>query len=410
MGEGHEKNANNLEAYCVRNRKFFNEGRVFAVILTEEAGSTATSYNKCLSEARFSGHIVFTQIRRFVVVRCKREFCYACPIFTYSKRATLKRGVRAAEHGIAYSYGQQPKLLPGETGIIKSSLAVSMAQGEPILDIASRIYYGIHHPIQYNVKVKDIGQVLPNHVPALIGNWKAEDDRETMQAFDVTETAEDPELPDVPEETVPQSPTSHEDLHLYHPQNNVYGYDAKIAPHMYHPKHNPYGYHPKNNTHGYHPESNQCSYHPRYNPYGYHPQKAPFCYHPQFSPFGYHGELNVHGYHPDVTAFNFHPQSNPMGYHPAHNVYGYHPDKNPHGYHQQHHPYGYHPTLYPDNYHPTWKPQGLYYRHTSSTVVATPSENATTESDEEEAEYEDEEDGGEEDREGSEEEDLALVR
>jgi hypothetical protein len=64
----------------------------------------------------------------------------------------------------------------------------------------NRIYYGIHHPIQYNVKVKDVGQVLPHHVPNLIGNWKAEDESEMRQTAEVIATAEKPELPYVSEE------------------------------------------------------------------------------------------------------------------------------------------------------------------------------------------------------------------
>jgi hypothetical protein len=292
--------------------------------------------------------------------------------------------VRPEEHGIAYSNGQEAKLLRGEKDIKKRPIAVAMTQDVPMLHIASRIYYGIHHPIQYNVKVKDIGQVLPHHLPILIGNWKAEDAGETRQAAEVTASAEEPELPYLPEEYegesddesspmqhAPPSPTSYKDPHLYHPKNNVYGYDAKINPHMYHPIQNQYGYHPKNNTHGFHPQSNQCGYHPKHNPHGYHPQKTPFCYHPQFSPYGYHGHLNVHGYHPDVTPFNFHPHSNYLGYHPTynahgyhpqHNLYGYHPDQNPHGYHPQHHPYGYHPTHNPNNYHPKWNLNGAFYQ------------------------------------------------
>jgi hypothetical protein len=380
-------------AFYVRDRKFFHEGKVFAVIFSETAGSTATSYNSSLSEARFSGHYVHTQSRRFVVVRQKREFCYACPIYTYSNRATTKRGVRPEEHGIAYSKGQEPKLVPGEEGINKRPIAVAMAQDVSALHIASRIYYGIHHPIRYNVKVKDIGLVLSDHLPALIGNWKAEDAGETRQAAEVTAAAEEPELPHLPEEIedkhgdVPQHPTSRKDPHMYDPKTNVYGYDAKINPHMYHPIHNQYGYHPKNNTHGFHPQSNRCSYHPEHNPHGYHPQKAPFCYHPQFSTFGFHGQLNINGYHPDVTPFNYHPQSNyggyhpehnAHGYHPQHNIFGYHPDHNPHGYHPvnnaygyhadnntygyhpQHNQYGYHPTQNPNAYNPTWNPQGHY--------------------------------------------------
>jgi hypothetical protein len=394
-----------LQAYYVRDRKFFVEGKVFAVIFSETAGSTAaTSYNSSISnmtEARFSGHFVYTQSRRFVVVRSKREFCFACPIFTYSKRATLKRGVRAEEHGIAYSNGQEPKLLKGEKGIKKPSLAVAMAPGEQNLHIASRIYYGIHHPIQYNVKVKDIGQVIPHHVPALIGNWKAEDEGETRQAPEVTAAAEEPELPNLPEEhedesgDIPQSPTAQRDPHKYHSKNNVWGYDVRKNPHMYHPTHNPHGYHPNNNAHGYHPTSNACSYHPEYNPQGHHPQMAPFCYHPRFSAFGYHAHLNVDGYHPEFTPFNYHPESNHLGYHPEHNVYGYHPEKNPHGYHPQYHRYGYHPTHNPDAYHPTWKPQGHSYGYATGTVVASQEHSAVIGSGDEEegGGYEEEEDG-----------------
>jgi hypothetical protein len=365
------------QAFFLRDRKFFQEGKVFAVIFSETAGATATSYNSSISEARFSGHFVHTQSRRFVVVRQRREFCYACPIFTYSNRATTERGVRPEEHGIVYSDGQGPRFLPGEKGIRKPSIAIAMAQDEPDLHIASRIYYGIHHPIQYNVKVKDIGQVLPHHLPTLIGNWKSEDDSETREAAEVTASAEEPELLNVSEEE--HDYESGEDPHLYDPKNNVHGYDFRINPHMYHPVYNPYGYHPENNTHGYHPSSNPCSYHPKNNPYGYHPQKAPFCYHPQFGLFGFHGQLNMHGYHPEVTPFNFHPQSNYLGYHPKHNAYGYHPDhnlygynpeENPHGYHPQHHPYGYHPTHNPNAYHPQWKPQGNYYVTSDSVGVS----------------------------------------
>jgi hypothetical protein len=98
------------------------------------------------------------------------------PIFTYGNRGTTKRGVRAEEHGIIYSWGNTPQLVQGESGITKQSIGVQMSDGVPDLHISSRVYYGLHHPIQYNVKVKDIGQVLASHVPALIGNWKSEDD------------------------------------------------------------------------------------------------------------------------------------------------------------------------------------------------------------------------------------------
>jgi hypothetical protein len=182
--------------YYVRSKDFFHEGRVFAVIISESAGHThaskqpITAYNSSESIDRVPSQNVYTSIRRFIVVRQKREFCYACPIYTYAGRATMKPGVNPSEHGMAYSWGQDPQLLPGEEGIRKLSVAVATASGEPSLGVASRIYYGIHHPVQYNVKVKDIGYVPQEHIPTLIRNWREEDNGSTEQEYDITATGE----------------------------------------------------------------------------------------------------------------------------------------------------------------------------------------------------------------------------
>ncbi|KAF2818652.1 hypothetical protein CC86DRAFT_155049 [Ophiobolus disseminans] len=187
-------------AYYVRKKDFFFVGRIFAVIMNETAGADyngrdVTDYNSSTSwnAVKYKDNYVYTNVRRFVVVRQKREFCYACPIFTYSGKATTKRGVRPSEHGIAYSHGHQPQLLDGEGGITKPSIPVVMSQDVPALVPASRIYYGIHHPIQYNVKVKEIGYVAQVYVSTLIGNWKNEDDGDTEQSAEVTNNAEVPE-------------------------------------------------------------------------------------------------------------------------------------------------------------------------------------------------------------------------
>lgn len=149
---------------------------MFAIIMNETAGST-TDYNtsRSINEVKYEGNYVYTNVRRFIVVRQKREFCFACPIFTYSGKATTKYGVHAREHAIAYTSGYSPQPLAGEYGITKTSIGIIMTQNNPALNAASRIYFGIHHPIQYNVKVKEIGYVQPDHVPYLIGNWKEED-------------------------------------------------------------------------------------------------------------------------------------------------------------------------------------------------------------------------------------------
>ncbi|KAF2625107.1 hypothetical protein BU25DRAFT_372725 [Macroventuria anomochaeta] len=180
-------------SFQVRSSSFFSEGRAFAVMWNETAGATLkpVDYNtsRSLSEVKHAGNIVYTNVRRFVVVRRKREFCFACPIFTYSQRGTTKNGVRASEHAIVHSWGKSPQLIQGEIGITKPSIAIVMAEGVPPLHFASRIYFGIHHPIQYNVKVKDIGYVPSDQVHTLIGNW-TEENEGTNQASDVTANAD----------------------------------------------------------------------------------------------------------------------------------------------------------------------------------------------------------------------------
>jgi hypothetical protein len=111
---------------------------------------------------------------------------FSSPIFTYGNRATTKKGVVPDEHAIAYSYGNSPQLLYGEQESSKEPICIVMSPGERPLSMASRIYFGIHHPIQYNVKVKDLGYVLESCIPNLLGYWNQENGNDTQQAAEVT--------------------------------------------------------------------------------------------------------------------------------------------------------------------------------------------------------------------------------
>ncbi|ORY18201.1 hypothetical protein BCR34DRAFT_554387 [Clohesyomyces aquaticus] len=164
--------------YYVRERKFFVVGKMFSVLFPEPTGGPPTRYNDSASFAtvRF-GEQVHAQIRRFIIVQCRKEYCYACPVFTYSGRGTLKPGVRAHQHSIVYNSGYAPTPLQGETGMNKNSIEIIGVPGTSPLNQASRIYFGIQHPIQYNVRVKDLGQVIESHIPRLLGYWRLENDR-----------------------------------------------------------------------------------------------------------------------------------------------------------------------------------------------------------------------------------------
>lgn len=56
-------------------------GQVFAVLFTEAAGmnsaiNAVTDYNTALSRVRYN-ELAYTQVRRFIIVRRRRGFCYA---------------------------------------------------------------------------------------------------------------------------------------------------------------------------------------------------------------------------------------------------------------------------------------------------------------------------------------------
>jgi hypothetical protein len=92
----------------------------------------------------------------------------ASTIFTYGGRGTTKPGVIPDEHAIMYSSQYSPRLLQGETVLSKMPIPVVMNHGVRALSASSRVYFALHHPIQYNVKVMDVGYVHPDWLPYLL--------------------------------------------------------------------------------------------------------------------------------------------------------------------------------------------------------------------------------------------------
>lgn len=96
----------------------------------------------------------------------------------------------ADEHAIAYSVGQEPQLVQGEAPLRKSPIPVVMEDNNKALVPASRIYFAIHHPIQYCVKVKNLGYVHPDYLPTFLGYWNQENS-DSKQDIEVTQDSGD---------------------------------------------------------------------------------------------------------------------------------------------------------------------------------------------------------------------------
>jgi hypothetical protein len=80
----------------------------------------------------------------------------------------------------------EPQLVQGEASLRKYPIPIVMEDGSRPLVAASRIYFAIHHPIQYNVKVKNLGYVHPDMLPTFLGYWNQENS-DSRQDSEVTQ-------------------------------------------------------------------------------------------------------------------------------------------------------------------------------------------------------------------------------
>lgn len=129
-------------------RKFFTVGKVFIVLWVEPAGgSLVTSYERGTSLGKF-GELVFSKVRRFVVIREADNYCSALPIASYSKQGVSKLGVKKSEHCIIHSTKDPPSPLPlelakrGEEGMRPLPIKVDVDDLTETLDDFSRLNFG----------------------------------------------------------------------------------------------------------------------------------------------------------------------------------------------------------------------------------------------------------------------------
>lgn len=100
-------------------------------------------------------------------------------ISTYSERGTLKPGCNPREHAVIYNKGIDPETcyLEGEreNGLCKEPIEVDAGNSGSYLKPRSRIRFGKAYSIEWNVKVKDIGKVVPRDMSKLLAYYEEED-------------------------------------------------------------------------------------------------------------------------------------------------------------------------------------------------------------------------------------------
>lgn len=142
---------------------------LYSEAASEQLARRQNNDNDAITVVRFN-QSVYSQIRRFVIVEVRRGFVYACAISTYSGRGVLKPGCLPSEHTIVYAQGASPTYLQGEyeAGMTKEPIEIIPADSSVTIIPTSRLRLGKIYPVEWNVKVKDIGQVHPEHLSKLL--------------------------------------------------------------------------------------------------------------------------------------------------------------------------------------------------------------------------------------------------
>jgi hypothetical protein len=101
---------------------------------------------------------------------------YVSAISTYGGQGVLKPGCKASEHTIVYLAGTQPNPLYGERekGLTKDAIEIKPCEATELMQPTSRLRFGKIHSIEWNVKVRDIGQVSRKHMSKLLRYFKEE--------------------------------------------------------------------------------------------------------------------------------------------------------------------------------------------------------------------------------------------
>jgi hypothetical protein len=76
-----------------------------------------------------------------------------------------------------YFQGRTPTYIPGEyqLGMTKEPIEIIPSNPADHMDPASRLRFSKTFPVEWNVKVKDIGLVHPEHMSKLVRYWREED-------------------------------------------------------------------------------------------------------------------------------------------------------------------------------------------------------------------------------------------
>jgi hypothetical protein len=144
--------------------RFFKIGRVFKTLWTEPAGGTARDIDYKFYTKVGPDELVYTKIRRFVVIRERMHSCLCLPLYTYGGQGTTKSDVRAQDHAVVYDSRHQPPPTSEAEVLEKEPFAIVVEDPTERINIMSRVNFAQVYTIQHNVKVAKVGRIVKDQL------------------------------------------------------------------------------------------------------------------------------------------------------------------------------------------------------------------------------------------------------
>lgn len=147
--------------------RFFKVGRIFKTFWTEPAGGTSSNIDPAFYTRVNYGGLVYSKIRRFVVIRERVHSCLCLPLYTYGGQGTSKSDVRAQDHAVVYGQGNQAPLPSDEEKLDKDPFAIIVEEAGEKINPMTRLNFAQVYTIQHNVRVAKVGRIPNNQIGRL---------------------------------------------------------------------------------------------------------------------------------------------------------------------------------------------------------------------------------------------------
>ncbi|EXJ66525.1 uncharacterized protein A1O5_10194 [Cladophialophora psammophila CBS 110553] len=161
--------------YHKKDSKWYTVGRVFTMLWHANATGVGHTEDTGFTSLGPYNQKIYSQIRRFAVIKQGHGFSWAIPINTYHGKGISRDSFDEEDrqaHAIIYMEDTKPESLPGESVMFKNPIMVDKTSEDKKLNPASRIRFDKVFTIEHNVRVKNVGKISAASMPYFRLYWQ----------------------------------------------------------------------------------------------------------------------------------------------------------------------------------------------------------------------------------------------